>query len=346
VNARAWLRGGIFLGAVALGWLLHTVTVPLLAAYLLMLVLRPVHRRLAPRLGPGAAALVCLLVLLILPLILLAPILLETDQFAALLPTGAQAQAVAHQVADHINQLVAALPEQFRETFTVRWEIVQEHLQEIVAWVGTTFGAAAGFLGGLVGIFTFLLLMPVFVFFLLQGAPWLPRIRGELPAEWHPRFDRVLPRIEEILRVYCQARLGVAAAKALLYLGILLLVGIPGAYTLSLLAGVLSLLPVLGPILGFLALGGVAFADQGWAGLGFAGGAYLLGEIIEGYVLLPKMVGRGLGLSDFAVILAALAGGALLGVFGLLIAIPALAVGRVLYDEYLRPVMGTEDVGG
>ena len=66
---------------------------------------------------------------------------------------------------------------------------------------------------------------------------------------------------------------------------------------------------------------------------------YGVTETIEGYVLLPRLVGRELGMSDFLVILAVMGGGALMGFFGLLIAIPVVAIGIVLYDEFLRPLM-------
>jgi predicted PurR-regulated permease PerM len=107
------------------------------------------------------------------------------------------------------------------------------------------------------------------------------------------------------------------------------------------------LLPVLGPLIGFFLLAVVGFADGGITGGGFAGlltasFIYATLEVLEGYVLIPRMVGRGLGLSDFAVIVTVLAGGALMGIFGLVIAVPMVAVGRVLYAEFVRPWMKSE----
>jgi predicted PurR-regulated permease PerM len=145
------------------------------------------------------------------------------------------------------------------------------------------------------------------------------------------------------LAEYCRARLLVALAKGLIAGSVLFLFQTPAAYTLGLVVGAASLLPVVGPLLGLAFLLIVAFPFHGPLGLALAGFLYLGTEILEGYVLLPRLVGRRLGLDDFAVILTVLVGGALLGIFGMLIAIPALVVVRVIYQEILRPALHAAD---
>ncbi|HEX9793741.1 MAG TPA: AI-2E family transporter, partial [Planctomycetota bacterium] len=158
--------------------------------------------------------------------------------------------------------------------------------------------------------------------------------------------DRVLPRVQEILSRYFQSRLLVASAKGLTFLLLLaagrLFLDLPGVYTLALLGGVLSLIPVIGPLIAFLALAGVCFVTEGLTGLLFAGGVYAIGETLEGYVFLPRLVGKGIGMGDLAILLAVFCGGTLFGMFGILIAVPAVAVSKVLYHEFLRPVMGVD----
>ena len=101
---------------------------------------------------------------------------------------------------------------------------------------------------------------------------------------------------------------------------------------------------MIGPIAAWVAVAGVGLVDGGATGGGLAGlllatGLSLGLEALEGYVLLPRIVGRELGLSDFAVVLAMLGGGILFGFLGVLVAVPLVAVAKVLYAEYLRPVM-------
>ncbi len=338
---RSWLRFGIAVAALLLGWLLRSITVPLLAAYLLCLLLAPLKTRLELRVGSTAATFLCLFLLVLVPLVLVLPTLLEFDDFAGLLPTADQTNNFHGRAQDQLAKLQERLPEELAGVMSISEEQLKELSKDLAGHLAGLVAAVGRFLGGFFGILGTLVLLPVFAFFLLQGAPWEPRLRAEMPPEWRASYDRVVPRILDIMRQYAAARVLVAACKGLIWLGLLLLGGVPGAYTLALLAGGLSLLPVFGPLIAFLGVALVSFVDTGLGGLVYSLVAYGIAEAIEGYVLMPRLIGRGLGLGDFAVILAVMAGGALGGVFGMLVSIPLVAIAKVLYDEFARPVMGT-----
>ncbi len=345
MTGRSWVRLAVGAAVLWLGWLLRSITVPLLASYLLCLLLVPLKTRLQPRLGATGAIIVCLSLLLVVPLVLALPTALEFDDFVALLPTQERAEGWAQELQARLDELRAELPEEVAGLLDFREDRVREWSAALGKRLTGLGSSLAAFLGGFFGILSTLLLLPVFTFFLLQGAPWEPRARAELPPEWRASYDRVVPRILEIMRRYARARVLVALFKGLVWFALLLIGGVPGAYTLALLAGVLSLLPVFGPLLAFAGLALVSFADptSGVGGLVYCVVAYGVAEAFEGYVLMPRLVGRGLGLGDFAVILAVMAGGVLGGIFGMLVAIPLVAIGLVLYDEFLRPVMGTAE---
>lgn len=359
---RRWLRGAVVIGVIYLGWLLRAITAPLMLAYLIALVLLPLRNTLEPKLGRSGACLGTLILAALLPVTLLIPVITDVQELQELFPEpiaiedgqAAPPENISQEssgLAQLITEQLTDLQERFPNLKEINPEDLQQYTDRAVGMLLGAIGILSSFLGGFIGILSGLILVPIFVYFLLQQAPWLPHIRKELPADWHPRFDKVMPKIVEILRAYTTSRFLVATGKGLVYFLLLWLVnlfhkkGIPAFYTLSLMAGGLSLLPILGPAIAFLILALVAFASMGFLGLLLSFGIYALAELIEGYVLLPKLVGRGLGMSDFAVILAVMSGGALLGIFGFLVAIPAVAVGKVLYDEYLRPVMGTELTG-
>ncbi|KAA3607944.1 MAG: AI-2E family transporter [Planctomycetota bacterium] len=365
---RSLVRTGVVLGVFALGWFLRTVTIPLLAAYLLTLVLLPWRLLWESKLGRTGASIAVLLLAGLIPLLLMLPAVFEVWTFTASAAEASQPaagpppavenlpateesaqdpdspqdpEALVHWVHRMQSQL-EELQAQYPWLSRLESSDLQSFADGLLAVLRSVLAAIAGFLGGIVGILSSLVLIPIFVFFLLVGAPWLPHLRAEVPPDWRPRFDRIMPRIEEILRTYVTSRVMVATGKGMIYLLLLGIFQIPMFYTLALIGGGLSLLPILGPAIAFLVMTGVAFADTGLWGLVVALATYLIAEILEGYVLLPRLVGRGLGFSDFAVILVVLCGGTVAGLFGFLVAMPAVAVARVLYDEYLRPVMGTE----
>ena len=337
MNRRTSIRALVVFGTLLLGWLLRAVTAPLLAAYLLMLILSPLSSKFQPRIGSNGAAFACLGLLFIVPVLLLLPALPQFETLAGLVP-GADSALFA-SLESQLRAASSDLPASLRESLDL-----SSSLEQLSHKMGDFRHSLQNFLGGAFGILTAFFLVPIFFFFLLRGGPWPPRIRKELPKDWHVRYDRILPRIEAILSTYVVARVGVAFWKGLIVFLLLLAFGFPAPYALGLMAGAFSLLPVLGPLLAFLAIALVGVADGGitgggLAGLGAASALYLLTELLEAYVLIPRLVGRDLGLSDFAVILAVLCGGALAGVFGLLLAVPAVAVGLVLYDEFVRPFM-------
>ena len=352
MNRLALLRFAISAAAVYLAWALRSVLAPLFAAYLLTLVLQPLHARLARRVGPSLGAVATVLVMILAPLALAAMAWFASADLAEWFSAENTANLQV-AVSEQISATIDALPEPLRERFepdpAERELLVHDGITQTLERLPVALSGVARFFGGAFGIAAGLLLIPVFVYFLLQGAPWLPRLRSEIPPEWQEHFDSVLPPIETILRLYLVSRMKVAAMKGALAFVPLLLLGFPGAFTLAFVLGAFSLMPVLGPLLGLLALGAVAFVDGGVTGGGVPGllvaiTIYAVLEVVEGYILLPRMVGKELGMSDFAVIVAVLCGGALAGILGLVIAIPAVAVGKVLYDEFVRPVMATQKV--
>jgi len=347
MNRTNAVRIAVVAGFCWLVWLLRPVTAPLFAAYLLMLVMVPLHRRWRIRLGSSVAALFCVLLTLVLPPLLLLPAMIDFQQLVLRVPID-DLGGLSAQLQEQLLGLRDSLPSFLQE----RLDPAELDPAKAIAVIGGYLSAAGGgivsFFGGVFGIVSGFLLLPIFMYFLLEGGPWLTRLRSELPQGWRPSFDHILPRIEGILSLYLVSRTKVATVKGVLAFLMLLLLGFPGSYSLGLALGGLSLLPVLGPLIAYILLALVAFADGGVTGGGVPGllvatAIYGALEVLEGYVLLPRMVGRGLGLSDFAVILTVLCGGALLGIFGLLIAVPAVAVGRVLYAEFLRPVMQDVD---
>src|SRR5260221_13471808 len=105
--------------------------------------------------------------------------------------------------------------------------------------------------------------------------------------------------------------------------------------------GALAFVPFVGSLMGFatsIALAFIQFSD--WLPIFGVAGLFLVGQTIEAYVLTPKLVGDRVGLHPVWVIFALLAGGALFGFLGVLLAMPAAAViggvARLALSRYLK----------
>lgn len=206
---------------------------------------------------------------------------------------------------------------------------------------GGVLSAVGSVLAALVGGAAMLLLFPIYLFlFLLQMDAMWEFLKGLLPQGGRATTLRVLERIHLTTAGFFRGRLVVGVVKgALLGLG-MLMIGVPQALFLGLFAGMLAMLPILGPLLGFVlpALLVVFGGGEGVLGsLGLLTALFLVMEGVEALLLVPKFVGREVGLPVLAILFAVTAGGAAFGLFGLVLSIPIAAAVQIVCQEVLLP---------
>lgn len=104
---------------------------------------------------------------------------------------------------------------------------------------------------------------------------------------------------------------------------------------LGLLLGFMTFVPLIGPLIGFAFCLVISFIDfQGWGHLGVFFLAFIVGQIVEGNYLTPKLVGSKTGLHPVAIFLSIFAGGFLLGPIGMIVAVPIAIIVAVFLKYY------------
>ena len=185
-----------------------------------------------------------------------------------------------------------------------------------------------------------LVLIPVVMFYLLRDWPSIIRRLDDLtPRRWLNTVRTMASEIDKVLGEFLRGQLSVMAVLAVYYSVALTIAGLQFALPIGILTGILVFIPYVGFGLGLIL--GVLAALLQWNGLaGFIGvlSVYGVGQLLEGYVLIPWLVGDRIGLHPVMVIFALLAFGQLFGFAGVLLALPvsaALLVGlRHLRTEY------------
>jgi predicted PurR-regulated permease PerM len=171
-------------------------------------------------------------------------------------------------------------------------------------------------------------LVPVVSFYLLRD--WdilMANIRELLPRLWVGTADHLAGECDEVLGAFLRGQLIIMALLGSIYALGLWLVGLEIALTIGLLAGLASLVPYLGFIIGLAAATLAAlFQFQELMPLVYVFVVFLVGQMIEGMVLTPWLMGDRIGLHPVAIIFAVLAGGQLFGFVGVLLALPMAAV--------------------
>ena len=183
-----------------------------------------------------------------------------------------------------------------------------------------------------VALLTNLVLIPVVTFYLLRD--WDLMIRGIhdlLPRNMEGEVSRMASDVDKVLGAFFRGQLMVMTALGIIYTVGLWLVGIELAVLIGMGAGLLSIVPYLGSIVGVLvALGAAIFQFQDWLHPLMVLLVFGLGQSAEGMYLTPKLVGDQIGLHPVTVIFAVLAGGQLFGFLGILLALPVAAALNVL----------------
>jgi predicted PurR-regulated permease PerM len=179
----------------------------------------------------------------------------------------------------------------------------------------------------LVGVAS-LALVPVVAFYLLRD--WdilLGKMLRMVPLAWQDRISLIVGESDEVVGAFIRGQLIVMCALGIIYGTGLWLIGIQLALLLGLLAGLASLVPYLGFIVGITAsLIAAYFQFHDWSVMLWVVVVFGVGQAVESMVLTPVLVGDRIGLHPVAVIFALMAGGQLAGFIGVVVALPVAAV--------------------
>jgi predicted PurR-regulated permease PerM len=273
----------------------------------------------------SATAVVTLLFLLLVAIILisLVPILAQqlTDFLTSLPDLVKQAQ----------KRLIPIY-----QAFRVRLHLPP--ISELNGIVESKFGNAVGWLAqalqGLLGqglalasLLSLVFITPVVTFYLLRDWDLLvDRIDGLLPRQHAAVIRTQIAEIDRTLAGFARGQAMVCLTLAIYYATSLALIGLPFGIVVGLAAGLLTFIPYVGAATGFVASMAIALAQfDDWQSIGLVGGVFLVGQVLEGNFLTPKLVGDRVGLHPVWIIFALLSGGALFGFLGLLLAVPTAA---------------------
>ena len=368
LNALIWSALIVLVGVilVGVGWfigLLSPILTPLFIAALLAYLGDPLVDRLEAYKFPRAAAVItvfCVLTVGVLGIVIL------------LIPS----------VEDQITALRGKIPEYERVILTdwLPWleaktgiELTMLDFDQIKLIVQKNLGSAQSLLtrilpsifGSGIAIIAFIgnmLLVPVVTFYLLRD--WdiiVERIHILIPRHVEPTISRLARESDTVLGGFVRGQIMVMFMLAVIYTVGLTISGLDLALLIGLLAGFVSFVPYLGTITGVtLAVLAVLLQFGDVEHLVYVAIVFGIGQILEGFVLTPVMVGDKIGLHPVAVIFSVMVGGQLFGFIGVLIGLPAAAVLMVLlrfiYQQYmnsglyasrqqeLAPKMGSEEI--
>lgn len=334
----SWWWLSLFGIVMVLMYLLDAVLMPFIAGLILAYVANPLTHRFE-RMGMNrtfavTSVFLVLLVVLALSLLILVPMIVQ------------QVKQLADAVPAIFNWIESALAPRLQEWvgYDLRTELAD--IKQVFAdnWrdAGGYVAQALGQLGrsgmALISWVTYVSLIPVVTFYLLLDWQRLvDNVAALIPRPWIDDASRLARRCNEVLSAFLRGQLLVMLCLGGIYALGLSLLGLNVGLIIGVIAGLASIVPFLGFIVGMSIALAVALFQIGtlWSIIGVVG-VFAIGQVVESVVLQPKLLGDKIGLHPVAVIFAVLAGGKLFGFMGVLLALPAAAVVMVLLRELLE----------
>jgi len=317
---------------------LESVTTVVMVALFLAYLLNPAASRLegwgVPR--SVAALLLVLAGLMVLILIFLVVVPAAVEEVTAFVRRAPVYFATLRTyVLRLVEQYGITLPADWEQVFTIVGEKVQEWLPDVRQLaaplgtiVGTLFRSTLTVISGLVH----LMLIPVLVYYLLVSFTDMKEyVRDLIPLYARDTVIEKLWQIDQVISGFVRGQLTICVILAVLYSIGFVMIRIDLAIVLGTISGLLFIIPYVGTMVGLVMGSLMALAKYGdlvhvlyvicWIGLV---------QLLEGYVLTPRIVGKAIGLNPVMYILALLIGAKLFGFVGMLVAVPAAAVLKVL----------------
>ena len=186
---------------------------------------------------------------------------------------------------------------------------------------------------GLVNIFTFFLIVPVVTFYLLLD--WtilIEKLNGLVPKKYNSDIKIIALEIDKTLESFVRGQLFICLILSIYYAVALMFLGIKFAILVGIFAGIFSLIPYVGFVFG----GGIAIVlamVQFWDNpiwIGAVGFVFLIGQVVEGNILSPILIGKNIGLHPVSLLLSLSIFSFLFGFTGLIVGVPIAAIIGVL----------------
>lgn len=224
------------------------------------------------------------------------------------------------------------IPQSFDDVKNLDKEALTERLGPVMAFSKDVLGNIFKSGMAIIGFISFMALMPIVAFYLLiDWGRLVEKINSLLPKKNAGRIQSILHEIDQSLAGFIRGQLMVCAILGGFYAVALSLLGLNYGFFVGVAAGVLSIIPFVGSAFGLIASVGLAFYQfGGWEYPLAAFVIFAVGQLVEGNYLTPKLVGNSVGLHPLWVIFALMAGGMLLGIVGMIIAVPVASILSVL----------------
>lgn len=309
-------------------WQLGQVVLPFIVGGAIAYFLDPVADRLETMGLSRVMATVVIFIVVILVVVLAGLLVIPTliQQATGLVQA---APGLAEQLWTFLTQRFPSVMDEnstLRTSLTALGETIEARGAELLQRVLTSAA-------GVVNLLVFLVVVPVVAFYmLLDWDRMVARVDELLPRDHRPVIRQLANQIDRTLASFVRGQGTVCLILGTFYAVALMIIGLQFGLVVGLVAGLLTFIPYVGALVGgVLSIGLALFQFWGeWWYIIAVAAVFQVGQLVEGNILTPKLVGSSVGLHPVWLIFALSAFGSLFGFVGMLVAVPVAAVIGVL----------------
>ncbi|WP_299962065.1 AI-2E family transporter [uncultured Roseobacter sp.] len=341
------IAAAVFVGLL---WALGQVLLPFILGGAIAYFLDPVADRFE-RLGlsrVAATAIITIAGLLVFVLMALLVVPMLTNQALQLVNVAPEyAKSITTFLTERVPSLLDA-GSTLRQSIGQLGETIQSRGAQLLE-------TALGSVASLLNVVVLLVIVPVVsVYLLLDWDRMVARIDELLPRDHADTIRQLARDIDATLASFIRGMGTVCLILGTYYAIALMIVGLQFGLVVGFIAGLVTFIPYLGALIGgALAIGLALFQFWGdWVSIGLVAGIFVVGQVVEGNILTPKLVGDSVGLHPVWLILALSVFGAAFGFVGMLVAVPVAAalgvIARFGVTQYKHSLLyrGTSEADG
>ena len=349
---KPWIRNLIILAALILALVLmislQKVIVPILIALAIGYVGDPVidkfeEWKINRTWGIVILVISLILVLLGLSLYILPKLSYQVQELAQKFPT--YWESFRDKLLPRLTSYAEEHPDQVNQVKEASMAWLQENagvlLQNVTRSMASSFKSVGGFFANILS----LVIIPVLAFYFLRDFDIIKiKILKLIPLKRQKFAVDLCIELDQALGNFIKGQLLVAVILSFIYSIGLTIAGCPASLLIGIIAGFANLIPYLGIALGFVPAVLLTYltGNPMWQVL-VSGLTFIVGQLLEGMVITPKVMGESVGLHPVVVLVALMIGGGYFGFVGMILALPACAVLMVLlrrtYAYYVNSVL-------
>ena len=309
------------------------IIMPILMAFFVTIMLLPIYRFLKRKKFPETMAIV--LPILVVALFVALIVWFFSNQVGTLVNDFPE---IKKNVAQHLKALSTWISHITPYSTSEQMNFIDQKSQDLLN-MGTKL--VGGFALTLSGIFIFLGLLPIYIYLMLFYKDILLRFTFMwFKAEHHPKVKDAISQTESIIKSYLGGLLIQISYMTILLGGILLLLGIKHALLIGVIFAFLNLIPYVGALIGNLigVLLTLASSQEMFPVIEVLAVIAFV-QFLDNNILMPRIVGSKVKINALFAILGVFIGGSVAGVAGMFLALPLIAVLKIIFDrtEMFKP---------